>query len=333
MTEVKLGDIAKELQVSVVTVSNALSGKKGVSEEVRTRIIKKAKEMGYDCSRYEKKKNTCVGVLIPGKYVEVGASFYWEMYQHVAYCVSQKMGNTIVEIVKWEDECSNRMPRLLQEKDIDGFIIVGYMEHEYVQKLIEKAGKSIVLMDFKCQDLRCDAVVSGNYIGMYKMTRYLLERGHKNIAFYGSIHANENIMDRYFGYRKGLEEYGIGYREEWIIDDRTINTGKAVPVKLPEHMPSAFVCNSDLSAGVLYDHLIEKGYRIPEDISIVGYDNYLYGHSFAKELTTYNVDMRKMAENAVRILRSRIRGSEKAFGTRNIDSYIVERNSVKTVGN
>ncbi|MGN0293904.1 MAG: LacI family DNA-binding transcriptional regulator [Lachnospiraceae bacterium] len=333
MAEIKLSDIARELQISVVTVSNALSGKKGVSEELREKVVQKAKELGYDCSRYEKKKNTCIGVLVPGKYVEIGASFYWELYQHVAYSVSQKMGNTIIEIVEWEDESANRMPKMLQEKDIDGLIIVGYMEHEYVSRLVKSTGSPIVLLDFKYRDLPCDAVVSGNYVGMYKMTRYLLDRGHKKIAFFGSIHANENIMDRYFGYRKGMEEFGISYRDEWVIDDRTVTTGKVIPVKLPEYMPTAFVCNSDFSAGVLYDCLVAKGYRVPEDISIVGYDNYLYGHSFGKELTTYNVDMRKMADTAVKILRSRIKGSEKAFGTRYIDSCVVERSSVKVLEN
>ena len=62
--------------------------------------------------------------------------------------------------------------------------------------------------------------MSGNYIGMYKMTHYLLEKGHRDIAFVGSVYANENIMDRYYGYRKGLEEAGIPFRKEWVLEDR-----------------------------------------------------------------------------------------------------------------
>ena len=331
MAEVKLSDIAKRMNVSVVTVSNALSGKKGVREELRSEIISTAKEMGYDCSRYEKKQNICIGVLVPGKYVEIGASFYWEMYQRVAYTVSKRMGSTAIEIIEQEEEASGRIPRLLQDKTVDGLIILGWMEHEYVRKIVNWTDKPVVFMDFLYRDLPCDAVVSSNYIGMYKMTRYLLERGHKQIAFYGSIRANENIMDRYFGYRKALEEYGIPDRKEWIIDDRDVNTGMRVPFRFPEHMPTAFVCNSDLSAGALYDVLTEKGYRVPEDISIVGYDNYLYGHPFAEKLTTYNVDIKTMAESAVKILASKIRGSGKRLGTRCIDSFVVEKSSVKTL--
>ena len=73
----------------------------------------------------------------------------------------------------------------------------------------------------------------------------------------------------------------------------------------------------------------ERGYRIPEDISIAAYDNYLFGHSFAKRLTTYNVDMKQMAEMAMKLLIGKIQGKDKRFGIRYIDSVIVERSSVK----
>ena len=153
----------------------------------------------------------------------------------------------------------------------------------YVEKSGKKSEIPIVLLDFQIKGLKCDAVMSGNYIGMYKMTHYLLEKGHRDIAFVGSVYANENIMDRYYGYRKGLEEAGIPFRKEWVLEDRDLIVGD-MRVELPDNMPTAFVCNSDLSAGYLYDALTEKGFRIPEDISIVGYDNYLFGHSFADRL-------------------------------------------------
>ena len=79
----------------------------------------------------------------------------------------------------------------------------------------------------------------------------------------------------------------------------------------------------------MYDVLVEKGYRIPADISITAYDNYLFGHPFARQLTTYNVDMAQMATSAVKLLNGKIRGSEKRYGTRYIDSVIVEYSSVK----
>ncbi len=329
MADVRMKDIAKATGVSVVTVSNALSGKKGVSEELREKIEKTAKDMGYNPSKSEKREQSFViGVLASEKYITVGISFYWAMYQNVAYEVSKKQGVTMLEVLSMEKEGEMELPRLMNEKTISGLIIIGWMSRAYIEKLVAISKVPIVLLDFQMRGIRCDSVMSSNYIGMYKMTRYLIERGHRDIAFVGSILANENIMDRYYGYRKGLEEAGIRERKEWVLEDRDLVTGIS-RMELPENMPTAFVCNSDWTAGVLYEKLKKIGYRVPEDISIVGYDNYLYGNNFADQITTYNVDMKEMAVQAVKLLIGKIKGDNKYWGTRYVDSEIVERNSVK----
>ncbi len=330
MAEVKLKDIAAALGVSVVTVSNALSGKPGVSETLREEILGKAREIGYNCSRYDKQQEVRIGVLVSEKYVTVGASFYWEMYQHVAYAVSKRKSATMIEILEsGEDEKS--LPKMIGERNSDGILVIGWMSHDYIRMLLENIHVPIVLLDFQYPDLPCDAVITANYIGGYKITRYLLERGHRRIGFVGTVRANENIMDRYFGYRKGMAEYGISLRQDWILEDRDIETGGLLHIELPEELPDAFVCNADLSAGLLYDALQEKGLRVPEDVSVIGFDNYLHGHKFAGELTTYNVDMKRMAEKAVKILFDKIGGNEKRYGVHTVDSVIVERSSVKSV--
>lgn len=328
MGNVKLKDIAEILNVSTVTVSNALSGKKGVSEELRKLALQTANQLGYDLSKY-KKENTGakIGVIVADKYLEVGASFYWALYQQVACAASKSQSLTMLEIMEMEQEEKGVLPQLVQEKTIDGLLVIGWMKKDYIHKVYHSLEVPMVLLDFSMREIPCDAVLSNNYVGMYKVTRYLLEHGHRDIAFVGSVKANANIMDRYYGYKKGLLEAGI---EPWKIEDRNLVTGE-VKVTLPEKMPTAFACNSDLTASRVYDLLQKKGYRVPEDISIAAYDNYLFGHSFAQQLTTYNVDMQQMAEAAVKLLMGKIRGSEKRFGIRYIDSVIVERNSVKAI--
>ena len=218
-------------------------------------------------------------------------------------------GVTVLETVTRENEQTRRLPKIVEEQTVDGLIVIGWMEKDYVSRLVEDSGIPVVLLDFNLKDVRCDAVMSNNYMGMYKATRYLLEHGHCDIAFVGSVHANDNIMDRYFGYCKALYEKGLKVRREWLLEDRDIESGDMM-VTLPENMPTAFACNSDLAAGYLYDALVEKGYRIPEDISIVAYDNYLFGHPFAEQLTTYNVDMERMAASAMNSFSARSEASK-----------------------
>lgn len=328
----KLKDIAEALGVSVVTVSNALAGKKGVSDAVRQEILEKAKELGYNVSKYEVKKtgNYTIGVIVSESYLGVGTSFYWDMYQQVAYAAAKKSCFTMFEILEKNAAEPRKLPEVLTKGEIDGLLVIGWVEHSYIKRVIKVSRVPIVLLDFYHPDFSCDAVMSNNYMGMYKVTRYLLERGHREIAFVGSVNSNDNIMDRYFGYRKALEEWKIPFRQDWILEDRDVKNLE-IRVQLPETMPTAFVCNSDFSASFLYDLLYEKGYRVPEDISIVGYDNYLYGHHFADEITTYNVDVKKMAKTAVSLLLKKIGKSDKYQGVRYLDSVIVERSSVKTL--
>lgn len=330
MAMVKLKDIADELGVSVVTVSNALSGKKGVSDFVRDEVVKKAKDMGYDTSKYEKRveEETRIGVIVSRKYLEVGTSFYWAMYQQVAYMASKRNGFTMLAIVEKNPAPQSVLPSIIWEKNIDGLLIIGRIEHRQMEQLLAVVKVPVVLLDFYEEGLPFDAVMSNNYMGMYKATRYLLDRGHEDIAFVGSVKATDNIMERFFGFRKGMEEQRKHIRKEWVLEDRDIASGN-MNIQLPDNMPSAFVCSSDHSAGFLYDKLIEKKYRIPEDVSVIAYDNYLFGHPFSNHLTTYNVDMRLMAKTAVDILLKRRKNPGRGREIQYIDSVIVERDSVK----
>ena len=330
MADIKMKDIAAAVGVSVVTVSNALAGRKGVSQDVRNRVEKAARELGYNLKKSDRNsRGLVIGVVASEKYITVGNSFYWALYQHVAYEASKAHGVTMLEILSFSMEKEEELPKLLKERAISGLIIVGWMSESYVKKIIAAADMPTVLLDFQMRGVKCDAVMSGNFIGMYKVTRYLLEKGHRDIAYVGSIQANDNILDRYYGYRKALMEAGIRERKEWILEDRDLEAGLSL-VEVPENMPTAFACNSDWAAGLLYDVLAERGYRVPEDVSIIGYDNYLYNNSFADRLTTYNVDMKEMSHQAVKLLRGTIRGDDRHWGTRYVDSVIIERQSVKS---
>ncbi|MDD7388324.1 MAG: LacI family DNA-binding transcriptional regulator [Lachnospiraceae bacterium] len=326
----KLKDIAEALGISVVTVSNALSGKKGVSDALRQEVLDKAQELGYNVSRYDTKKTGTysIGVIASEEYLGVGTSFYWYMYQQVAYAAAKKKCFTVFEILNKQIEEPEKLPDVLTKGEVDGLLVIGWVNHRYIRRILDAVDIPVVLLDFYDPSFCCDAVMSNNYLGMYKATRYLLERGHREIAFLGSVDANDNIRDRFFGYRKALEEWKIPLCEEWILEDRDVGTLK-MQVQLPERMPTAFACSSDFAAKYLYEELGSRGYRIPEDISIVGYDNYLYGHPFAEEITTYNVDIRKMAKTAVSTLLKKIEDEDRYQGVRYLDSEIVERSSVK----
>ena len=332
MTEVKLKDIAERIGVSTVTVSNALSGKKGVSAELREHIESIAAEMGYDLTRYRRHApGARIGVISTDRrYLEIGNSFYWSMYQQVVTAAAARQSVTMLEPIDEDKQQTEETPRILKEDAVDGIIVIGWLFEPYIRHLVRKAGVPVVLLDFRIRDSGCDTVMSCNYTGMYKMTRYLIRHGHRKIAFVGSTLANENIMDQYFGYRKALIEAHIPIRKDWILEDRDLLTGN-MKFSLPAEMPTAFACDCDLAASYVFAELEKKGLSVPEDISVVGYDDYFTDPSVENRLTTYHVDMKGMAEMAVDRLLGKISGDETHYGTRYIDGPIVERSSVKDI--
>ena len=335
---VKLADIAKQMNVSTVTVSKALSGQKGVSEEMREKIKKLADELGYrqpSAARLAaKNKSYNIGVIIADHYLDKYNSFYWQMYQEVATKAVHKECFTMLEVLTERMEKEVEMPKLLKEEKADGLIVIGKVSAEYLAELDGTAKIPLMLLDFYDESRECDAVVTDNFYGAYLLTNYLFKMGHKEIAYVGTLLYTGSITDRYFGYAKSLMEHGIDVRKDWVINDRDMETGRIGSpgtMELPEEMPTAFVCNSDLTASELIKKLGEDGYCVPEDISVVGFDNYLYPGLCEVEITTYEVDMKEMARKTINTLIKKMGNESYKKGISVIDGRMVYKNSVQRI--
>lgn len=335
---VKLADIAKEFGVSTVTVSKALSGQKGVSEEMREKIVNLAETLGYkQPSSIKKEKQETgynIGVLIRDNYFDEYDSFYLRLYQQVSAKAVKKRCYALLETISVDMEENFELPRMVLDNKIEGLIIIGRLADEYLAFIDEKSKVPVVYMDFTDNKGYADTVVSDSYYGGYWMTKYLLQKGHRDIAFVGTVLSTSSITDRYLGYVKALSEYGKEVNNEWKIDDRYISTGDIDEenlIQIPKNMPTAFFCNCDLVAGMLVKKLENAGYRIPEDVSVVGYDNHIYPGLCNIELTTYEVDIKEMARIAVNLLIKKMNGESYKGGIHIVEGKLIERNSVKEI--
>ncbi len=337
---VRMADIAKVMGVSTVTVSKALSDQKGVSEALRVKIKEKAEEMGYQTAsaRYRERagsgRSYTFGVIVSDRFLAKYESFYWNLYQEVATAAVQKGCFTMLEVLKAEDEDRLIMPRLLGERKAEGLIIIGNLREAYMEKLMEQLEQlelPFILLDFTDRNGSYDAVISNSYMGMYRMTNYLFDMGHREIGFVGNVFFTGSITDRFFGYLKSLAEHGVELNREWVLRDRNPQTGRSdagFAWKLPQKMPTAFVCNNDVAAAFLVEHLRQKGYRVPQDISVVGYDNYQPPGLCDVGITTYEVDMPAMAERTVCNLIGKLSGESYKQGVTIVDGRIIYKESV-----
>lgn len=326
-------DIARELNISVVSVSNALSGRKGVSSELRQKILEMAEEMGYQGAAAGERQNKTyrIGVLISRRYLLDAPSFYMKLYQEIVLAAAQLECLTFLEVLDQDMEEMLEKPGLMEEGQVDGILVVGELQRPFTEYVRENCSVPVIFVDYYLDMTDTDFIVSDGYNGTYQLTKRMLASGYTQIAYVGAIHATSSILDRFLGYRKAMMEQSLQIRPEWIIPDRDIATGN-LAVKLPDEMPEAFVCCCDKTAGILIRELREAGYRVPEDIGVCGFDHFPQEQIDGVELTTYDVDMPALARLSIHSLIRKIEYAGFIPRLRVVVGRLVEGNSFHSVG-
>ena len=306
---VRMADIAQKLNISVVSVSKALAGKPGVSEEMRARVVALARQMGYEGVRpYAEAASTGnIGVLV-ADHLFGESSFYNDLYRRLVLAGGSEGFTSMLEIVSAQAEKTAQLPALIAGRKVDGLIFMGNLETPYLQA-VAGSGLPCVLLDFHAPNMGLDCIVSDNVEGGCALTEHLLRQGCTEIGFAGSIRATTSIMDRYLGYQRALRTAGLLPREEWLLEDRD-EDGNYISLTLPSPLPRAFVCNCDDVAYQMVETLRRAGVRVPQEVAVCGYDDFRFATLCRPQLTSYRVDVELMARTAVDRLVVRMRGEE-----------------------
>lgn len=331
---VTMGDIAKKVGVSTVTVSKALTDKDGVGSELRAVIKATAEEMGYTYSGigdgFRRGRSYNIGVIVEEHYVDNSTTvfpFYMKMYNSINKQMSQFHYSVIMEAITSKMLAEHRMPDIVTERKVDGVIVLGQMKSDYL-KVLRENKLPVVYLDFYDRTMEVPSVINDNMYGTYMLTNYLVAMGHKKIAYVGSIDATASILDRYLGYYRSLLTHQLKMPDDYIIPDRD-DEGYSIDLQMPKEMPTAFVCNCDGTANLLMKLLISRGYRIPQDISVVGFDNYSAEFDYnLPKLTTIEVNIEEMTKNAVEMIIRLLKGEENLGGRKVISGKLIIRDSV-----
>lgn len=307
-------DIGEAVGVSAVTVSKALSGKSGVSGEMREKILNASREMGYvypQADRQAQPGSFDVGILIPERYFEPH-SFYSVMYKQLVQDLSARGHFGLLELLSPEAEKALELPNVIRSQRVQGLILLGQPAKEYY-RMIARAGTPAVFLDFYDEQGSADAVVGDNSYGAYRLTSHLIKEGHTRIGFVGSWRATSSIMDRYLGFFRAMLLHDLPIVPEWILPDRG-EDGVIHDLVLPATLPTAFVCNCDVTARRLIDVLNARGLKVPGDISVTGFDDHTITDGGSPALSTFRVDTKGMIALSINALCDRLRGDTRPFG-------------------
>ena len=319
-------DLGKRLGVSAVTVSKALAGKSGVSEEMRQKIVTLANDLGYvNPNSGPDKRGLDVGILIPDHFFSPD-SYYAMLCKELVQNLTEAGHFGLLELYTRDMQRDMLLPNLLRSRRVDALVLLGQPEQAYAG-LLTKQPLPVICMDFGDAGLCADAVVGDSTGGMAALTWHLIEQGHRDIAFFGAVQATSSIMERYLGYVSAMLTAGLPIWAEYLLPDRDAQ-GELLPLTLPDNRPTALVCNCDWAARWAIGQLKQQGLRVPEDISVVGFDDFTYTPVEAPALTTYRVNREAMCASVVRLLEERCAGDEKPVCRITVGGECIYRDSV-----
>ena len=326
---VTMKDIADELDVTVMSVSKALSGKDGVSEDLRAKILAKAEELGYKKSQSSNNDDGTshnIGILIAERSMNANAT-YMSLQQPLISNLLQLNYYGITEIISDETEHLLILPKILKENKVNAFIILGQMSIEYVQ-VLKNTNKPFLFLEHIYDDVNVGGIITDNLYGGFTLANYLLEQGCKSIGFVGNIQFAEIVMDRYLGIAKALLHHGLDLKKEYIISDVN-DYGEEISLFLPDKMPDAFICNDCRVAYKLIHHLEGLEYSIPKDISVAAFDDGIFADIGIPKLTTYSINYETMAQLAAESIALKLENPGYHIGKKVVHGSVVVRDSVR----
>lgn len=231
-------------------------------------------------------------------------------------------------VIKQEDELGCLVPYTLSPENCDGIFIAGEMTADYI-RAVDSLGLPTLLTDFYETDARHDCVIADNFLNGFSATNYLIEKGHREIGFVGRSGQTLSIADRFYGYRKALAAHGLDYNPQWHLSNNDPDTGVyALNIPLPEILPTAFVCHCDRAAYFLIQRLQMANLSVPEDISVISFDNTSLAENARPSLTTVDISTKAIAKSAYAQLRKRIENTTLPTQRIYVQSNIIERDSV-----
>lgn len=323
-------DVAKLAGVSPATVSRVINETANVDQEKKQRVLKAIDETGFRPNELAralfKQSSKIIGVIVPN----IENPFFSELAKAIEEEV-YKNGYKMLLCNSNDNEEKELMNiQMLNQLKADGLIIV--TNSNKTLKELEENSFPIVLVDREVSSMNEIAILkSDNYKGGKMATEHLIKCGCKNIVCMKGSKWISSAEQRYLGYRDTCKEYGI--KEQYIECEYSYEIGLRQTEKLIKQYPNVdgIIASNDMVAIAAYKLLSKKGYKIPEDIQIIGFDNIRLSWLFTPEITTVAQPIAKIGKKAVEII-IQYRNGNKIEKENLFDVELVERQTTKKKG-
>lgn len=336
MARTTLKDVAQRAGVTPATVSYALSGKRPISEETKRRVMDAIAELDYvpdlNARGLSMRDSKLIGVVVPqtepGDRLMFQNSFYSEVLGSIEYYARQQGYHILISAT----DANESYLTLAKKRNLDGIIVIGMYPDDFYQQM-KKTQIPIVLIDSYCNDHYYHNIRIDDAYGSYLATRYMLENGHKNIAFFsGQLKENGVMKKRLLGYQQALQEFEVPYRKEYVFEGQIdYSSGIALSDQLMKSgLPATgIVAAADILAIGAVKGLFEAGKNVPNDYSIIGFDDAEISQYMTPGLTTIRQQISLKGQKAVELLLKHIEDPALPKQEEILPLQLVVRGSVK----
>ena len=328
MTSMK--EVAKRAGVSIATVSAVINDNKFVSTELKVKVEEAIKELNYRPNRIarslKRKEKKLIGVMV----TEITNPFYPLMIKGIEDFALTSGFNILLSTTSDDEKVEYKLIESILDQGVDGVVLATIDNSDSKSlELLKKENVPTVLINRAPKNYPGSKV----YVDSYKVgtlaTEYLLQLGHKKIAFIGG--ERQNTKERERAFLEVMKSRNLPVPNEWIIDSEyNFEKVKSITKEIIKNKdrPTAIYAGMDIIAFEVAKAILEEGLRIPEDISIVGSDNIPFSEDFRVPLTSVDVQAYEIGKRGLEILIDKITKKEEEVQDQVIfDPTLVIRNS------
>jgi LacI family transcriptional regulator len=328
---VTIDDVAALANTSTATVSRALNGKPGVTEATRQRIILLADKLGYRPNRIAQnlalQKSHVIGLVA----ADLRNPFYIEFFRRIQHTVAPRGYQVLIADSELELEKEKQNIEVMREHRAEGIFIFPVCDWRAslgVDHLLElRLRRFPFVVVGKVPGMSFDCVTSDDVDAARKLTLHLLELGHRHIGFVGFDSDNRPIRERLEGVVSALRDAGCSLDPAHVVELTDGWQGELVRMLSRPDRPTALVTVSDVCALMAHRPIVDLGIRVPEDLSVVTFENGLWTEHLKPSLTTTLENLDAVAKSAMEMLERRIDDLESAPQTVLVPQEIVVRES------
>jgi DNA-binding LacI/PurR family transcriptional regulator len=337
---VTVKDVAKLAGVSTATVSRVYNNAPSISPETRLKVQKAIEELGYEVPNIQETpapiKIRNIGIILPPSDKEAYEnSFYLKAIRGISQVCNQRHVATSIITGRDYEEILRSVQDLHQSDSIDGFIMLYSLSNDIVVDYLCEHGLMYVIIG-KAGDLAYQTVCidNDNLQASREATNYLYNLGHRRIGYIGSTHPYLYAADRRAGYQLGLFLNGLPVRSDYFIEMESVNSHAAMDLKellSREERPTAFVVSDDLLALALERVCAQMGLSIPDDVSIIAFNNSLYAQLASPQLTVVDINSYQLGQEAANRILNHMESPDLPATKVIVPYRIVERSSCKRI--